>query len=194
MPFSNARYSAAVSATFGVIKRSTTGSFARFRYMTTWSATPLSSKVLRKNSATSYFTPIAANTIANFSSLSPPREACFTICAASWSCGSPFPEKIGSFCPRIRVVKPSIAEIPVWIKFLGYSRLTGFNGRPLIFNFISGITGPRSSIGFPIPLKVRPRMSGDNSTSIGCPVNFVWVFKRDMFSVPSNTWMTALSS
>ena len=35
MPFSNARYSAAVSATLGVIRRSTTGSFARFRYMTT---------------------------------------------------------------------------------------------------------------------------------------------------------------
>ena len=26
-----------------------------------------------------------------------------------------FPEKIGSFCPRIRVVSPSIAEIPVRI-------------------------------------------------------------------------------
>jgi len=57
-----------------------------------WSDTPLSSKVRRKNSATSYLTPIAANTIANFSSESP-RDACCTICAASWSCGSPFPEK-----------------------------------------------------------------------------------------------------
>ncbi len=44
-----------------------------------------------------------------------PREACFTICAASWSWGRPFPEKIGSFCPRIRVVRPSMAEIPVWM-------------------------------------------------------------------------------
>ena len=35
--------------------------------------------------------------------------------AASLSCGRPFPEKIGSFCPRIRVVSPSIAEIPVLI-------------------------------------------------------------------------------
>ncbi len=34
-----------------------------------------------------------------------PREACFTIWAASWSWGSPFPEKIGSFCPRISVVR-----------------------------------------------------------------------------------------
>ena len=67
------------------------------------------------NSATSYLTPIAANTTANFSSLSPPREACCTIWAASWSWGRPFPEKIGSFWPRIRVVRPSMAEIPVWI-------------------------------------------------------------------------------
>ena len=113
MPFSKARYSAAVNATFGVIRRSTTGSFARFRYITTWSDTPLSSKVRRKNSATSYFTPIAAKTMANFSSLLLPKDACCTICAASWSWGRPFPEKIGSFCPRIRVVRPSIAEIPV---------------------------------------------------------------------------------
>ena len=35
MPFSNARYSAAVRATLGVIRRSTTGSLARFRNMTT---------------------------------------------------------------------------------------------------------------------------------------------------------------
>ena len=43
------------------------------------------------------------------------KEACCTICAASWSCGRPFPEKIGSFCPRIRVVRPSMAEMPVRI-------------------------------------------------------------------------------
>ena len=113
--FSNARYSAAVSATFGVIRRSTTGSLARFRNIATWFATPLSSKVLRKKSATSCLTPIAANTMAKSSLVPPPREACFTICAASWSCGRPLPEKIGSFCPRISVVSPSIAEIPVRI-------------------------------------------------------------------------------
>ena len=52
---------------------------------------------------------------AKSSSESSPREACCTICAASWSCGRPLPEKIGSFCPRISVVSPSIAEIPVRI-------------------------------------------------------------------------------
>ena len=112
---SNARYSATVSATLGVIRRSTTGSFARFRNMATWSAAPLSSNVLRKKSATSCFTPMAANTMANSSLESSPRDACFTICAASWSWGSPFPEKIGSFCPRISVVSPSMAEIPAYL-------------------------------------------------------------------------------
>ena len=113
--FSKARYSAAVRAILGVIRRSATGSLARFRYITTWSETPLSSKVFRKYSATSYFTPMAANTMANFSSESSPREACFTIWAASLSWGSPLPEKIGSFWPLIRVVSPSMAEIPVRI-------------------------------------------------------------------------------
>ena len=113
IPQSKARYSAAVRATLGVIRRSTTGSLARFRYITTWSDTPLSSKVRRKNSATSYLTPMAANTMANFSSELSPKDACFTIWAARRSWGRPFPEKIGSFWPRIRVVRPSMAEIPV---------------------------------------------------------------------------------
>ena len=97
MFFSNARYSAKVRAHFGVIRRSTTGSFARFINIATWEETPLSSNVRRKNSATSCFTPMAAKTIANCSSESSPSDACCTICAASWSCGSPLPEKIGSF-------------------------------------------------------------------------------------------------
>ena len=115
MPFSKARYSARVSTTLGVIRRSTTGSLARLINMETCSETPLSSKVRRKKSATSYLTPMAPNTMANCSSELSPREACCTIWAASWSWGSPLPEKMGSFCPRIRVVRPSIAEIPVRI-------------------------------------------------------------------------------
>ena len=37
--------------------------------------------------------------MANFSSVLSPREACCTICAASWSWGRPFPEKIGRHFP-----------------------------------------------------------------------------------------------
>lgn len=76
--FSNARYSAAVSATFGVIRRSATRSLERFKNIATWSLTPHSAKRRLKYSATSYLTPIAANTTANgSSSFSPsPRLAC----------------------------------------------------------------------------------------------------------------------
>ena len=77
IPFSKARYSATVSATLGVISLSTTGSFARLMNVITWSLTPLSANVLWKKSATSCFTPIAANTTANFSSslsLSPKED------------------------------------------------------------------------------------------------------------------------
>ena len=69
-------------------------------------------KVRRKKSATSYLTPMAANIIPNLP-LPPPMLACRTICAASLSCGRPLPEKIGSFCPRMRVVSVSMAEMPV---------------------------------------------------------------------------------
>jgi len=49
-------------------------------------------------------------------------------------------------------------------------------------------------MGCPIPLNVRPSMSGESATSIGCPVSFVCVFFRDILSDPSKTWITARSS
>ena len=42
-------------------------------------------------------------------------------------------------------------------------------------------------------LDVYKRQSSDRPISIGCPVSLVWVLLRDIFSVPSNTWMIALS-
>ena len=62
-----------------------------------------------------------------------------------------------------------------------------FNGSPLTSRFTSVINGPNPSIGFPIPLNVLPSISGARETSIGCPVSFVLVLSRDIFSVPSNT-------
>ena len=38
-----------------------------------------------------------------------------TICTASSLCFMPEPEKIGSFWPRISVVRQSMAEMPVWM-------------------------------------------------------------------------------
>ena len=43
----------------------------------------------------------------------PRTRACLAICAASFACGSPDAEKIGSFWPRTSVLSPSIVEIPV---------------------------------------------------------------------------------
>ena len=71
-----------------------------------------------KNSASSKVIPMAPKTTANFSS---PRRtlACLAIWAAMREWGRPEPEKMGSFCPRERVLSPSIDEMPVWIKSLG---------------------------------------------------------------------------
>ena len=148
MPFSKARYSAAVRATLGVISLSTTGSLARFRYITTWSDTPLSSKVRRKNSATSILYTHCRKDNGKVLIIVASKEACCTIWAASWSWGSPLPEKIGSFCPRIRVCQSvNGREIPVWIKFLGYSLVTGFSGRPLMFRTQFGSHRPQTVDG-----------------------------------------------
>ena len=49
------------------------------------------------SSATSFFTPIAANTIPKFPFSSPEIFACLAICTASSLCFIPAPEKIGNF-------------------------------------------------------------------------------------------------
>ncbi|BAS73981.1 Os01g0711050 [Oryza sativa Japonica Group] len=67
-PHSYAKYSAVVRAILGVIIRSIVGSFARLRNKVTLSIEPFSSKSRLKNCAVSMFTPIAAKTIAKFSS------------------------------------------------------------------------------------------------------------------------------
>ena len=118
MSHSNARYSAAVRAHLGVIILSIDGASASDWNITTLLSTPLCSNVFLKNCATSYLIPIPAKTITKSSS-ELRIFACLIIRAARRLCGSPFPEKIGSFCPRISVFIPSIDEIPVWMKSLG---------------------------------------------------------------------------
>ena len=61
---------------------------------------------------------MAAKTTAKLVS-SPGSWAWRTICAASRLCGRPEPEKIGSFCPRTREFRPSMAETPVWMNSRG---------------------------------------------------------------------------
>ena len=69
IPFSKARYSAAVNAQRGVTIRSIDGASASDWNITTFDKTPEASKVSTKNFATSYLMPIPAKTITNFSSL-----------------------------------------------------------------------------------------------------------------------------
>ena len=69
--------------------------------------------------------------------------ACRAICAASWACGRPEPEKIGSFWPRTSGFSPSIAETPVWMKSSGKSRAVGLIGAAVDRQALSGmISGP----------------------------------------------------
>ena len=81
--------------------------------MTTRSMAPQLSKLSRKYDATSFLTPIAANTMAK----SDPSAtlAWRTIWTASSLCFMPEPEKIGSFWPRISVARQSMEEMPVWM-------------------------------------------------------------------------------
>ena len=109
---SKARYSAAVRAIRGVAIRSIAESDARFMKSTVLSIAPVFLKSEMKKSASSKVIPTAAKTTANFS-LVPRTFACLAICAARFACGSPEPEKIGSYCPLTSVLRPSIVETPV---------------------------------------------------------------------------------
>ena len=61
-------YSAVVKANLGVMILSMVGSLARFMNRTTLSMDPFCSKSVLKNRATSILAPMAAKTIAKFSS------------------------------------------------------------------------------------------------------------------------------
>ena len=101
-----------MNATRGVETRSIAGSSARFKNKTTLSSAPDFVKSCIKKFASSNVIPIAPNTTAN-SSLPPSTFDCRIICAAKRLWGNPEPENIGSFCPRTRVLIPSIDEMPV---------------------------------------------------------------------------------
>ena len=82
IPFSKARYSAAVRAIRGVEIRSTAGSFARLLNSTVRSMAPVRLNSLTKNSDSSKVMPMAANTTAKLEPSSPSTLACRAICAA----------------------------------------------------------------------------------------------------------------
>ena len=102
----------------GVAMRTTAGSFARFEKTTVRSMAPVRRKSLMKYSDSSNVMPMAANTTAKLSSV-PRTLAWRAIWAASAAWGRPEPEKIGSFCPRTSVFRPSMVDTPVWMNSAG---------------------------------------------------------------------------
>ena len=189
--FSNAKYSAAVSATRGVIILSIAGSSAKLIYKILLFNAPLSSNDFRKNAASLFWTPIAAKTTANSSPL-PGTVAWRAIWAAKRLCGSPAPEKIGNFWPLTRVLRPSIDEIPVWIKSSGKSLRSGFIDSPFISRNFSPTGSGRPSIGLPRPSNTLPNNWSVTGISIVLPKNRVFVSETDSPVVPSKTWTTAV--
>ena len=136
--------------------------------------------------------PIAPNTMANSSP--DLTRAWRMICAASSLAGRPEPEKIGSFCPRTSVFRPSIAEMPVSMKSAGCSRVYGLIGAPVMSRRFSGMIGAPPSIGLPVPFRMRPSSSGETSIFATSSRKRTSVFATSMPRVPSKTWMTATSS
>ncbi len=78
---------------------------------------------------------------------------------------------MGSFCPRISVFIPSMQEMPVWMKSLGYVRASGLMGTPLTSSRSELQESGYPSMGFPSPSKTRPSMSRETRRSMGLPVN-----------------------
>lgn len=133
---------------------------------------PLSSKVRRKNSATSTYLPIAANDCKLLSE-SPRMPA--VICAASWSCRSPFGRSATSVHESGgQTVDCRNTGMDIVLGYL----VTGFSGRPLTFLLTSASIGPMRSIGFPMPSKGTSSDFFGKSDLIGCPVRRVWVLVR----------------
>ena len=135
---------------------------------------------------------MATNTTAN--SVSWPRILAWrAICAASSLCGSPLPEKMGSFWPRMRVFIPSMTEMPVWMKSRGYSREVGLIGLPLTSISASGTGGGPPSMGMPSPLNTRPSILCETPSICGSPRKRMRVSGRVSPEVPSKIWTTTKS-
>ena len=143
------------------------------------------------SAASAWVIPIAAKMTAKGSS---PVRACAAICAASSRCGRPPTEKIGSFWPRTRVARPSIAETPVSTGSRGVSRCHGLIGSPATSRVSTPRTGGPPSSGSPRPLHTRPSQPSPTGMRSGEPVKATRRPSVPIPSVPSKTWTTARSS
>jgi flagellar hook assembly protein FlgD len=66
--------------------------------------------------------------------------------------GRPASVNTGSFCPLTRVLKQSMAEMPVSMNSSGLSRATGLIGHPVTGTFMRARGGSPPSIGLAIPI------------------------------------------
>ena len=101
-----ARYSAALKATLGVIRRSTTRVVGQIQVHDNVVGYSAFLKGTAEEFRTSYLTPMAAKTMANFSSLPLAQGGLLHDLGRQLVMRQSVSEKIGSFCPRIRVVSP----------------------------------------------------------------------------------------
>jgi len=188
-PSVKARCSATVRAIRGVRIRSITGSSAAFRRSTSSPAAERSSRRSRTKAMSAWVSPIAAKTTRNA-----PLAACdwAAICVARARWGRPATEKIGSFCPRTRVVSASITEMPVMTGSFGGSRCTGFMGQPLTGMGVP-VTGGPPSRGSPRPLHTRPSQPAPTGTCSGRPSKRTPTAPRAIPWVPSSTWSVTTS-
>ncbi len=89
---------------------------------------------------------------------------------------------------------PSITEIPVWIKSLGYSRAVGLIGTPFTSRSAKPCMVPDPSLLFPSPFITRPSICSETGNVRGSPMNRIPVPGSVRLSVPSKTWTTTTSS
>ncbi len=169
--------------------RSITGSSAAFSSSTSSPAALRSSRRSRTNSMSACVRPIAANT--TWKGRPCAARACAAICVASARCGRPGAEKIGSFCPRTRVVRASIVDTPVMTGSRGGSRCTGFSGQPFTGAERGPAIGGPPSSGSPRPLQIRPSHSGPTASRSGWFANRTSTPPADRPSVPSRTCTVA---
>src|SRR5512134_3363311 len=132
--------------------------------------------------------------IANSLAPAPRSRALAAISTAMRSCGSPPPEKIGSFCPRTSEFIRSIDVMPVSMKSRGVARATGFSGSPSTRRRRLTASGGPPSITWPTPLNTRPSSPGPTPKSIGSPRKRTTVPARPSPLVGSSISIVTVSS
>ncbi len=155
---------------------------------------PVRSNSERKNEASRWVIPMAANTMTNVSD-SPVTRDCRRTCAAISLPGRPAPENTGSFWPRTRVLNPSMADTPVWMNERGFSREMGLMGTPETGRTWSARTrGKPVPAAAPEPSRILPMRSSETPRRASRSTSEMVVAATSRPMVSSKTWTTVMSS